>query len=71
MSEAPAFYRQLEELNNKQAAILMEYFLCYKIVGGTVYLDAIKLKRLILERHHERPKEERVERRSLRTSKYL
>ena len=67
-----ALYKQLEELNYKQAAILMEYFQCYRVVGGTVYLDAIKLKHLILERHHERKTQDgNVERRSLRTSKYL
>lgn len=63
--------RGLEAKNYQQASILMEYFLCYKIVGDTVYLDARKLKRLILERHHERSNCKIVERRALSTSKYI
>lgn len=70
MSVAPEYYRQLEELNVKQAGILMEYFLCYTIVGDTVYLDAQKLKHLILERHNERTTQTGEQRPSLQSSRY-
>lgn len=60
--------RGLVDLTNH----LTDVSTCWHIVGDTVYLDATKLKHLILERHYERSKKPEERRYiALSESRYL